>query len=269
MRERFWRRQLCDQLAAGRLPSQARLIIAPSLAARAVLARARSRGIPTLLVHDLPLLRQLHQDLDGAAVRHPDCLFLRRFRAQAAVLARQEAEIHLASAVAVGGLYARQTLLHMAQDIVDLESPGPSAISAPPRGSEVVLAGLATARNGAADALKLVEALPLRLRARFGEGSEPLRLRQHPQVASGRGCAGAGLVLSPTWCETYNAEVGEAARSGVPVIGTRQASGPWDLGPGEFEAGDTDKMVDLVQQALVGGIAPPRLLRPRPWEAWA
>src|SRR5579872_441830 len=92
MAARSFLRRLTDELAARWLPADTQAIYAPSLAARAVFAVAAARGIPRVLIEDLPWFRQLHDDLDAAAARWPACRFLSRYRAPAALVARQEIE---------------------------------------------------------------------------------------------------------------------------------------------------------------------------------
>ena len=162
---RFARRALTDRLSAVCLPHQTRLVIAPSCGARRVFARARDQGAATVLIEDLPNLRRLHRDLDVACGRHPRSSFLRRYRAPARTLARQEAERVLAQRIVVRGAFAADLLRaagiqdhKLAGFQVPVEAPKPVTVRLdPPR---VLLAGLATGRSGVVEALSAVEQVP-------------------------------------------------------------------------------------------------------------
>src|SRR5690606_39884464 len=83
LRAMFWRRAAVDRVAAAVLSRRRdlRAVIAPSGAAERTFAAAAAAGARRILLEDLPGLRQLHRDLDRAAAAHPQCRFLRRFRA--------------------------------------------------------------------------------------------------------------------------------------------------------------------------------------------
>ncbi len=233
---RFARRALTDRLSAVCLPHQTRLVIAPSCGARRVFARARDQGAATVLIEDLPNLRRLHRDLDVACGRHPRSSFLRRYRAPARTLARQEAERVLAQRIVVRGAFAADLLRaagiqdhKLAGFQVPVEAPKPVTVRLdPPR---VLLAGLATGRSGVVEALSAVEQVPgARLLVRAGEGLEPADLLAHPQVQRAGTAAlerldGVDLVLAPAWCESYPRPVQLAAAAGVPVLATSRAAG--------------------------------------------
>jgi hypothetical protein len=245
MKIRFARRRLVDHLAAAWLPRQARVVVAPSGGAERVFAVAKERGLSTVLVHDLPCMRELQEDLDEAARRYPDCAFLRRFRAPRELLTRQEAERVLADQVLVRGRYAEQLLIERgvaASRIVRLTDPRPAGTAQPaakgqerahPRGGRLtlLLAGLATARAGTNEALHALERRPdLTLLVRPGEGTEPLRLLAHPQVRIAsvqerKQLAGVDVVLAPAWCESHPEEVVLAFARAIPVVATTRAAG--------------------------------------------
>jgi hypothetical protein len=236
MRIRFARRALIDRMAARWLPRSARMVIAPSGAAERVFALARARGCETRLVHDLTCMRELHEDLDEAARRYPECGFLRRFRAPRALLTRQETERVLADRVMVRGAYAARLLQTrgVPGDRIERIPQPPERRPASPRvptQGTLLLAGLAAARGGTNEALQALERRPhLTLLVRPGEGTEPRRLLSHPQVriATRREreeLDGVQAVLAPSWCESHAVEVPLAAALGVPVIGTARALG--------------------------------------------
>ena len=68
IRGRMLSRAAVDALAARLLPEGVTAVVAPSFSARRTFAEAARRGARRLLVEDLPALRQLHADLDGAAL---------------------------------------------------------------------------------------------------------------------------------------------------------------------------------------------------------
>ena len=262
LRALFLRRAAVDRLAAARLPrvGDLRAVIAPAGAAERTFAAAARAGARTLLVDDLPSLRQLQEDLDGAALRHPDCRFLRRFRAGPAVLARQEVEWALADRILVRGAFARavRTAAGVAAPrLIDWPDPlpaaGPREAARPTR---ALLAGLAAARHGTCEALALLDSRPdLELVVRAGEGLEPAGLIEHPRVRCARAgelarLDGIGLVVAPSWCESYPDEVARAASHGVPVIGTVRAAGHLDLDGLATEPGDVRALSAAIDMAI-------------------
>jgi hypothetical protein len=234
---RFARRAVVDRLAALWLPRDARVVVAPSCGAERVFAVAKQRGCETVLVHDLPCLRELHEDLDTASRRYRDSKFLRRYRAPRRTVVRQETERVLADRVLVNGACAENILAargiakeRMQRLVETTPSLAPRArrtVAAP----ALLLAGLAAARNGTHEALSAIDGRPdLTLLVRPGEGTEPLGLSSHPRVraASKRvleTLEGIDGVLAPAWCESYPREVRLALAAGIPVIGTRCAVG--------------------------------------------
>ncbi len=241
LRGLFLRRAAVDRLAASRLAGarDLRAVIAPSGAAERTFAAASRAGARTILHDDLASLRQLQEDLDQAAVHHPDCRFLRRFRAGPATLARQEVEWAMADRILVRGAFARSVreAAGVAPGrLVDWSDPLPaSAPRAAAGGSRVLLAGLAAARHGTCEALALLHSrADLELVVRAGEGLEPAGLLDHPRVRRATAAElsrldGIDLVLAPAWCEAYPDEVARAVAQGVPVIGTLRAAGFVDL----------------------------------------
>ena len=269
---RFARRRLVDHLASQWLPPEVRTVIAPSGGAERVFALAKQRGCQTVLVHDLPCMRELQEDLDEAARRYPDCAFLRRFRAPRSLLARQEAERVLADRVLVRGAYAGRLLVTrgIAPERIERiptppEPPG-SRTTAPPvraftatRGT-LLLAGLAAARGGSNEAMQALERRPhLTLLVRPGEGTEPPELLSHPQVrvasrSEREQLAGVDAVLAPAWCESHPVEVELAAALGVPVIGTTRAMG--DVVPAQtVEPGDAHGLGLAIDSAMLVKLA--------------
>ncbi|MGE0495738.1 MAG: hypothetical protein AB7S38_41420 [Vulcanimicrobiota bacterium] len=219
LRARFWLRRLVGSRL--RSPGDEPVVVA-TLSALELFSHHPGKKI---LMLDLPLLRQLHADLDQAARHHPHSPFLHRFRAPHAVVARQEAELALADEVWVLGPYA-ETLLS-GYPVRRLDRP---VAPRPAQGTDWLLAGPATARNGVYQALELLERFPqARLRVNPGEGLEPFDLLDHPRVTPAGDLEGVGLVLALSWCESYPAE----ARSGLPLLATRPAGG--DLVPGDLE----------------------------------
>lgn len=262
LRGLFLRRAAVDRMAAARVRRMRdlRAVIAPSGAAERTFAAATRAGARCILLEDLPALRQLQDDLDTAAARHPDCRFLRRFRAGPSVLARQEVEWAMADRILVRGAFARSVRAAAgvaATRLIDWPDPLPVSRPrpfAPP--TRVLLAGLAAARHGTCEARALLDSRPdLELVVRAGEGLEPAALLDHPRVrrATSRQLAtldGIGLVLAPSWCEAYPEEVALAVSHGVPVTGTQRAAGFADLGAGAHPPGDTRALAAAVDLAL-------------------
>jgi len=233
---RFLRRRLVGELAARVLPRDATAVYAPCGAADRVFAVARQRGIKTVLVHDLPSLRELHADLDVAAGRFPDCVFLRRFRATRADVVRQETERALADEILVRGEHARALVIERGAEASRVhrmpeKAPPPRARAPVPPTPTLLLAGYAAARSGTNEALALLDELPLAtLLVRAGDGTEPARFLRHPRVrvssaVERRELRGVSAVIAPAWCESYPPEVTLAHALGVPVIGTLRAMG--------------------------------------------
>jgi hypothetical protein len=232
-------RRIADVVAALCLPPSCHLVIAPAGAAERTFAAARARGVATILVHDLPVLRRLHHDLDAAARRHPDAPLLRRYRASARDVARQEAERVLADRVVVLGAFARAALLAVGVPEGKLvparRAPVSPARPPPPGRRRVLLAGLATTRNGSREALAAVTQWgDVELLVRAGDGLDPpdlLRRRGVRAASAGerRSLDGVHAVIAPAWCECYPPEVPLAARLGVPVLATARAAGDVDL----------------------------------------
>jgi hypothetical protein len=225
---RFARRRIAGEMAARALPRDATAVYAPCGAAEPVFAVARQRGIETILVHDLPCMRELHEDLDLAARRFPECLFLRRFRASRAEIVRQETERVLADRILVRGAHARTIVSSRSRASIEpLPEPAhPSMRLASPTTPVFRLAGFAAARNGTNEALAMLDALPhATLLVRAGEGTEPARLLAHPRVRAASDHDAITAVIAPAWCESYSREVAVARELGVPIIATERALG--------------------------------------------
>jgi len=269
LRALFLRRAAVDRLAAARIAGagELRAVIAPAGAAERSFAAAARAGARAILLDDLPSLRQLQEDLDRAACRHPDCRFLRRFRAGPSVLARQEVEWAMADHILVRGTFARAVraaagvsphrLIDWPDPLPAIDCPRTGAPRAAARPTRALLAGLAAARHGTCEALALLETRPdLELVVRAGEGLEPAGLLDHPRVSRASAAElsrldGIGLVIAPSWCESYPDELARAVSHGVPVTGTVRAAGFLDLGGGAApEPGDVPGLSAALEMAL-------------------
>lgn len=263
IRARFATRRWVGALARRWLPPDTRMVVAPALAARELFSQA-PHAVHVLL-EDLPSIRELHLALDRAAADHPEQAFLRRFRAPARTVARQEAERVLAEVLVVRNrdAWARAE----ARGQVALAFPRGAAFGAPPapgpRGDRVLLAGLAAARSGSVAARALLEALPtLTLLVRGGEGADPALL-QHPRAREAtrserEQLEGVALVIAPALCETGAREIEQAARAGIPVVATSQAAGLVDLTRAgqAVAAGDAQGLIAAVQAWLGRRVTP-------------
>jgi hypothetical protein len=220
-------RALVDRATAPRVTrTRPQLVIARSLAARYTLAAGRAVGAATVLLLDLPVLRQLAADLDHASARWPERRFLRRVRPPAGWVAEQEAEWLLADLVLVRGVYAAGLLAARgvaSAAIAALPPPSvaPMARASAPTG-RVRLAGLATARHGLDVARAACAQLGLTLVVRVGDGTEPRELATLPGIASDDGPVDA--VLCPALCEAQPLELAAARAGGVPVVVSRCAA---------------------------------------------
>jgi hypothetical protein len=243
---RFALRRAVDFLAARWVRRhRPKTVVAPSCAAEASFAAAHEVGARCILVEDLPDVRGLHRDLDRAAEAHPECAFLRRYRAQSEVAARQEVERLFADEIYVRGRFA------WSQRVASGVEPSRLRELFPPRVAPLVpagnvdsaarlrLAGLAAARNGSVEVLRMLETMPrARVLVRAGEGAEPRALFTHPQVMEYDG-GPVDLVIAPAWCETYPTEVVAASASGIPVVATARAalfSSVFEIAPGDDSA---------------------------------
>lgn len=242
---RFRLRALADRWASLSLPRGVKQVYAPSCAAWWTFARARKLGAETMLVEDLPSLRELQEDLDRAAARHPDCRFLRRHRTARKRLVRQESERALATLLLVRGHFARE-LRGRGEPL-----PAPAATGSFERvAGRLSLAGLATGRSGVMEALHVLEQLPgYELEVHAGEGLEPDHLLQHPRVRRRQGGPSGALLLAPAWCESYLPEVEAAVRAGVPTVGTARAAG-WSTLTAVVEPGDADGLLGAIRQLV-------------------
>jgi hypothetical protein len=269
MAARYAKRRAIDGMAAwwlDNLRMDITLVVAPSLSARRTFAAASARGLRRLLVEDLPGLRELHDDLDRAARRWPDSHLLRRYRASAALVARQEAERVLADLVVVGGRFAEQQRRARGlspERIAILPRAGQGVGLGADRqvvhdraGPNILLAGSAAARNGVFEALEATRMIPgATLLVRAGEGAEPAALLVNPQVRLSsaqerEGLSGVDLVLAPAWCECYPPEVPLAVRLGLPVVASGRAAGAVELARGgaEVEPGDVPAIARAIER---------------------
>ncbi len=232
MRTRVWRRAAADALAARWLPTDATLVIAPSLAARRTLALAQSRGQRTALLEDLPSFRQLHADLDAAAARWPASTFLRRFRAPAHWVAEQESERVLADALIVRSFYAQRHRSHaIVATLSDARVMAVAAGLPRARARTILLAGASAARHGSNELLAAIADRPdTTLLVQPGEAMEPRDLLTRPNVRAATPAErdrleGIDLVAAPALCETHCPQLARAATRGIPIVATDRAAG--------------------------------------------
>lgn len=280
IRARLALRRGVDSLAARWLPRDALEIYAPSLAARRTFSAALARDPPArcILIEDLPGLRDLHDDLDRAAVRHPAARFLTRYRARPADLARQEAERVLSDRLLVAGRWAlerrhRDGFSTEKAGFLDATSLGGGSsvgthAPCPPRSEKLVLllAGPGTARGGLYEGLAALAAMPgATLLVRVGDGLEPPDAMTRPGVraptpAERSSLEGVTAVLAPAWCECYPPEVPLAASLGIPVVATARAAGTVDLSVAgvEIDPGDVGALVAALRLVSGASITPIR-----------
>lgn len=191
-------------------------VVAPSTVALPLFAEARAHGVQTVLIEDVPDMRGLHRDLDLAAERHPGMALLRRFRAPAELVARQEQERLLADR----RLVFSRSALDRDSGAEALHLPVPPTTWRP--GPAVLLAGPPLARGGVIEALAACEALGLRLVARGCETREaPVALATAAELSLEGVCA----VLAPAWAESWPTLCARAVAAGVPLIGSAHGVG--------------------------------------------
>jgi hypothetical protein len=217
----LWMRARIDRWGAARLSAapRAEVVVAPSLAARETFAAAHRLGLHTVLALDLPLLKDLHADLDRAATDEPQSVYLRNFRAPPRHVARQEAELRLADTIVVRGPAALERLAHRglaARVIVPALGP-PQRLRHDPS-APLLLAGPGTARAGMTRAIGIARREGCPLLARRTEGTEAhLEDPIVRWVSSTEGLAVRGVV-STSICEAYPWESVAAEAAGIPVI---------------------------------------------------
>ncbi len=237
-RDRMFRSQFALRAAGAmwaastREAADAQHLLAPSLAARRLFAK-HAHAETTLLL-DLPLFRTMHDDLDRAAKKHPECEFLRRYRAPSWAIVEQECEIAMADRVIVRGRFAREEVINLGvspSQVSVLEPPCTPVVPRrvrTPGELHVLLPGLAAARHGTSELLATLQGRPwLRVHLRQGEGAEPKELLSHPQVvvANQHTLGQVDAVIAPSLCEAYFPELQVAARSGIATIATERAAG--------------------------------------------
>lgn len=253
----FLLRAVADRRAARQVSPQVTGIYAASLAAHRTFAAGRTAGATTVLVEDLPDLRQLHADLERAAAAHPDARFLRRHRAGRRWLVRQEVERVLADELVVRSEFARAGRLARGFDparVRLLRDPIEPAVARPmPRCPTLLLAGPATARCGLYEAIAVADALAdVSVVVRVSEGMEPVDALAHPRVRAASEAEldlhGIDLVIAPAWCESDLPEVAAAAARGIPVIATDRAAGTAQVHL--VEPGDVAALI----QAVLGAV---------------
>lgn len=207
-------------------------IMAPSLAARRLFTKRPN--VETTLLLDLPIFRTMHEDLELAAKRHPECSYLRRYRAPSWAIVEQESEIAIADHIIVRGRFAKEEVIRLGVSpsrVTVIETPCTSIRSRrvrTPGELRILLPGLAAARHGSAELLSVLVSRPwLRVFLRPGEGSEPAGLLSHPQVhtATAETLANVDAVVAPSLCEAYFEEVQVAVASGIPTISTERGAG--------------------------------------------
>lgn len=222
---RLHQRRLAGRLAARWLPADTTQVVAPSLAAGRPFAEAARRGLPTLLLEDLPDLLDLTADLDRAAQHHPDDAFLRNVRPPRALALRQRGERRVADEVRLQGRHASRR--REGQPLFPrIEHPPAGRL--PGGRVRARLAGPALTRTGILEALDALDRLSwLALEARLLAES-PDRARDHPRLVPPSDQR-PDVVLAPSWVEAWPAEVRQAAAHGVPIVGTERALG-WEDG---------------------------------------
>lgn len=217
----LWLRGRIDRWAAARLTEDlgVGVVVAPTLAARATFAAAHRLGLRTVLALDLPLLEDLHADLDRAAAAEPASAFLRNFRAEPQHVARQEAELRLADVIVVRGpaALARLALRGLVATTTE-PALRPGQRLTHDAAGPLLLAGAATARAGMTRAIAIARREGRALAARRGGGTEA----HHDDpivrwIGRAEGLA-VRAVVSTAVCEAYPWEVAAAEVAGIPVI---------------------------------------------------
>jgi hypothetical protein len=275
MEARFLNRKIIGLLATALMRKRVNVVVAPSLAAGELFVKARQLGGRTVLLEDIPDMRSLHADLDAAASVHPDAAFLRRYRAPLKWMVRQERERVLADVIVVRGPFALAERKRDHPDAIVEPWPVASARAASgwsegKRPNVVLLAGLASARNGSYELLQALDALPeLRVLVHAGEGTEPASLLRHPRVrvvdANERArLSSVGAVVAPAWCEGHSPDVARAEALDVPVIASTRAAGFGAFV--EVKPGRVNELVEALQ-AVLDGHAGKTTLSPR--KTWA
>lgn len=251
MRARFALRGLAGRWTCANLLETEKIsdIVAPSLAALELFARHPGRKI---LLMDLPLLRQLHADLDRAAEVEASP-YLHLFRAPREVVVRQEQELALADEVWVRGRYLATRLEAQGIRCQALpQSEVAAATRGPERGKGILLAGVPAARHGITTLLAALERHPDWSLHLSRPPLEPNNLLAHPQVRYASHWEGVGVVAAPSWVECYPREVREGFARGLPVVATDRAAGFTPVR--EVAPGDVPGLEQALVEALSGEI---------------
>jgi hypothetical protein len=224
-------------------------VYAPSLGARHVFAATTAKCV---LIDDLPGLRELHRDLDLAALALPRCSFLRNHRAAASFVIAQEQERVLATrALTTGHLGCRRLVASglRRENISALPmTRALRSLTFAPDSNTVLVAGAAASRYGLEVALK---ALPgCELVAAKGDGAHQPSLQRVRLVDAGQPLSVAA-VIAPAWVECTPPEVDAAIAAGIPVVGTARALGWHRAGTTIIAPGDVAAL-----SAAVGAVLP-------------
>ena len=222
-------RRALDAVVAACVTSEVTEIVAPSLAAQRTFARLR--GAQRVLMVDLPMLRELHEDLDCAARALPRCEYLRHHRASQAVLVQQLEECQLATRVLVRNRFAGRIVKQVGVDAEPMATAGEPEeplLRAMAGGERVLLAGSTASRHGLEVALVAMACLPqVQLVARFSVGSDTSSLK-HPRLTvlqRDEPLPPVSCVWAPSWVESTPNEVVAAARAKIAVVATERALG--------------------------------------------
>jgi hypothetical protein len=214
-------------------------VYAPSLGARHVFAATRAK---TVLIDDLPGLRELHRDLDLAALALPHCSFLRNHRAsQAAIIAQEQERVLANRALTTGHLASRRLVASgLARESISAlpVTCAQRALTYAPDSNTVLVAGGVASRYGLEVAVRALGGFEL-VAAR-GDGAHVPSL-DHVRAIDPTTPLSVAAVVAPAWVECAPPEVSAAIAAGIPVIGTTRAlgwhrSGVTIIAPGDVAA---------------------------------
>jgi hypothetical protein len=229
---------------------ESHLVIAPSLAARELIACVNAAGASSAVFLDMPYLQTMHRDLDAAsALQHGD-RYLQHFRAPGWAIARQRAELHLADFVLVRGDYVGNEVSLQNPDahVIKLDSaasyPGATSNAIefdPSPNAPLLLAGIAAARNGCWPALQAAQQTNRILFVRRGEATEPTFAQQPGLHWINDTCPPIGALVAPAICESY------VRIDTAPAV--RRIGSPCVSGVTEFCEPTTDALVRSLQRS--------------------